>query len=248
MTAPERDTFRNAFQATSEPVYDQPAWRAGEVRSAWIALLDRWRWDLAGHHTFREEVHPEAAEKHFRKFISILNRKLYGPRWFKHGAGVRWACATERQGRGVLHLHSLLVGRGLVEFHAEGWWRDGEQLVNALNEIWDSLAGFARIGPIRSKEASLRYVTKDLSHGGEILLGGPGTFETRRTRDSAGVRRYRSLQGADKVKMRMLRSVTTDIELRQLESWAKTLSGSPNHVPALVKSVRERVRTNNPTV
>lgn len=147
-----------------------------DLQTAWGNLLGRWTWDLFGSHTFREDVHPEAAFKTFRLFISILNRKLYGPRYRKHGKGITWVCAMERQGRGVVHFHTMLKSAELVEL-MRTTWRPGERnnsWVNDVNGLWDALAGFARIEVIESAAAVQGYVSKYVLKGGEIELGGPG--------------------------------------------------------------------------
>jgi hypothetical protein len=154
-----------------------------DLPTAWVNLLGRWSWDLFGSHTFREDVHPEAAFKRFRLFISILNRKLYGPRWHKHGQGIIWVCAMERQGRGVVHFHTLLKSRELVEL-MQSTWRPGDHKnswVNEVNGLWDALAGFARIEPIEASAAVRGYVAKYVLKGGEIELGGPGMPEFKWT-------------------------------------------------------------------
>src|SRR5262245_36635738 len=60
--------FRPPAQAT--PV-DRQA-----LRDAWIALLGRWEWEWFCTFTFRDLVHPEAADKRFRVFVSQANRVL----------------------------------------------------------------------------------------------------------------------------------------------------------------------------
>jgi hypothetical protein len=100
-------------------------------------------------------VHPEAADKQFQIFVIQLNRALYGPRWLKHGRGVRWVRALEYQRRGTVHYHVLLAGvSGLRP--------------RACAEIWKKRAGFARIEPIRDMVAVLRYFSKDVLRGGEL--------------------------------------------------------------------------------
>jgi hypothetical protein len=67
--------------ATATPV-DRQA-----LRDAWIAFLGRWEWEWFCTFTFRDLVHPEAADKRFRV--------LFGHHWHKHGAGLRWVRALE---------------------------------------------------------------------------------------------------------------------------------------------------------
>jgi hypothetical protein len=113
------------------------------LREAWIAWLEQWRWEWYCTLTFREEVHPEAAKKRFRTFEKMINRSLYGPRWFKHGRGIGWVLALEYQRRGVIHFHALLTGVGDVP--RRPWIK-----------TWRKLAGFATIEPIESPAAVLR--------------------------------------------------------------------------------------------
>lgn len=141
---------------------------------AWVETLSRFHWDLFGSLTFREDTHPESAFKRFRLFISMLNRKLYGPRWFKHNKGISWCVALETQRRGVVHFHCLLADPELVNLLRGSWFKgENGRWANELNEMWNELAGFARIEAIDAIEAVKRYVSKYVVKGGEIDLGGP---------------------------------------------------------------------------
>ena len=60
--------------------------------------------------TFRDLVHPEAADKRFRVLISQANRVLWGVRWYQRRQGLRWVRALEYQKRDVIHYHALLAG------------------------------------------------------------------------------------------------------------------------------------------
>ena len=143
------------------------------LQEAWIDLLSRYHWDLFGSLTFRDETHPESAHKRFRLFLSMLNRKLYGPRWWKHGQGVSYCVAMERQQRGVLHFHVLLADPELTNLLKGSWFKLDGRWANELNEMWNQVAGFARIEPIKVCELVQRYVSKYVVKGGEIDLGGP---------------------------------------------------------------------------
>lgn len=155
--------------------YNPPTYRpASELQSAWVELLDRYHWDLFGSLTFREDTHPESAYKRFRLFLSMLNRKLYGPRWFKHNKGISYCLALEKQRRGVVHFHCLLADPELVPMLKAGWFQqDNGRWSNELNEMWNELAGFARVQPVEQREAVTRYCSKYVVKGGEIELGGP---------------------------------------------------------------------------
>jgi hypothetical protein len=99
----------------------------------------------------RGNVHPEAADKRFRRFVMRFNRHLYGRRWLKHGQGIRWARTLECQRRGTLHYHVVFVGVSGLRPHD-------------CARMWNDLVGIATIEPIRDTAASLHYLIKDL-HG-----------------------------------------------------------------------------------
>lgn len=167
-----RDGKRQAHD--TRPAFKfSPIDKASDLQSSWISLLGRYQWDLFGSLTFREETHPESAMKRFRLFVSMINRKLYGPRWAKHGVGVSWCVAVERQRRGVLHFHCLLADPELTNLLKGSWFKLDGRWANELNEMWNELAGFARIEPIHVAELVQRYVSKYVVKGGEIDLGGP---------------------------------------------------------------------------
>jgi hypothetical protein len=143
----------------SDPT-DSPVSEGRALQEAWINWLGQWRWEWYCTLTFRDEVHPEAAERRFRTFEKMINRALYGPRWFKHGQGIQWVRALEYQRRGVIHFHALLAGVSSLQ---RSTW----------TATWHEWAGFARIEPIESPAAVLRYISKYVIRGGELDLGGP---------------------------------------------------------------------------
>jgi len=131
-----------------------------DIRDAWCQFLGRWEWEWFLTLTFRDIVHPEAANKAFRYFVSQLNRQLYGPRWFKkaHG-GLPWVRALEYQRRGVIHFHALFA--------------DVKNLRRlSCMDRWDHIAGYSRVEAIKDKWAVRRYVCKYVMKEGEIELGG----------------------------------------------------------------------------
>jgi len=131
-----------------------------DIRVAWCEFLSQWDWQWFCTLTFRDIVHPEAADKSFRYFTSKLNRQLYGPRWFRkaHG-GIPWVRALEYQRRGVIHFHAMFAD---VE---------GVRRLSWMDE-WDEIAGFARIEAIKNKWKVRRYLTKYVLKDGNIELGG----------------------------------------------------------------------------
>jgi len=128
---------------------------------AWASYLGAWEWDWFCTFTFREDVHPEGADKRFRVLLSKLNRALFGPRWWSEGQSVQYVRALEYQRRGVIHFHALMRCVG-------------ESDRFRVMEDWEELAGFSRIYPPRSGEAVRRYCAKYVSKGGELeIAGGP---------------------------------------------------------------------------
>lgn len=145
------------------------------IAVGWGEFLGRYKWDWFGTFTFRTEIHPEAADKRFRVWVSKLNRRLYGVRWYKHDRGVRWARALEMQRRDVIHYHALVGGNGLVDVPRLPYM-----------EEWNKLAGYARIEPPRDSGAVNAYCSKYIVKGGEIDIGGtfgedpPSLFDSER--------------------------------------------------------------------
>lgn len=134
-----------------------------ELLEAWVEFLGRWPWDWFGTLTFRgDAIHPESADKRFRVWVSKINRNLFGPRWSKHGQGVRWVRALEFQRRDVLHFHVLLGAQGLSDLMRLSWMDE-----------WDKLAGWARIEAPKSQRRVTGYCAKYVAKGGELDLGGP---------------------------------------------------------------------------
>ena len=62
------------------PASATPVDRPG-LRDAWIDLLGRRKWEWFCTFTFRDMVHPEAADKRFRVLLSQANRVLFGTMW-----------------------------------------------------------------------------------------------------------------------------------------------------------------------
>lgn len=140
---------------------------------AWTEFLDEWEWAWFCSFTFRDPVHPEQADRRYRRFVYEMNRTLYPYRLKKSKSGreelelkgeegVYWARCMEWQRRGVLHYHALMGGVGTLRRLS---WMDR----------WNEMAGFAKIEPPASPDAVRRYCAKYVakgSHLGEIDLGG----------------------------------------------------------------------------
>ena len=131
------------------------------IREGWVDMLGRYQWDWFVTLTFRNCIHPEAAEKRFRCWLNVLNRKLYGRNWSKHGQGVYWAKALEWQKRNVIHFHLLMS--------------DVQNLNETLRRLdamdkWRHFAGFARIEVPKQQDCVAGYCAKYVIKGGEIEL------------------------------------------------------------------------------
>ena len=133
---------------------------ADELRDGWTELLTRYQWDWFLTMTFREAVHPEAADKLWRVFVSKLNRDLYGHRWYRNpDTAVYWVRALEWQKRGVLHYHALAGDTHSLNVQASRrWWK----------EVWYEIAGIARIDRVFGIDDVAAYVSKYVVKGGEI--------------------------------------------------------------------------------
>jgi len=132
-----------------------------DIRDAWCEFLGRWQWEWFCTLTFKFEIHPEAADKSFRYFVSKLNRQLYGPRWHKKAyGGIPWVRGLEYQQREVIHFHALFSNV-----------KDLRRL--SCMDLWDKIVvGWARIEAIKNKRAACRYITKYVVKEGNIELGG----------------------------------------------------------------------------
>jgi hypothetical protein len=134
------------------------------LQTAWIEFLQRFPMQWFCTMTFKHHVHPEAADKLWRVWVSKLNRSLYGVRWYQRPeCGIYWIRALELQKREVIHYHAL-VG-DVQDMNASA------RRLRWMDE-WFRLAGIARIEAIESDAAVSAYVSKYVTKGGEIELSG----------------------------------------------------------------------------
>jgi len=127
--------------------------------SAWAGLLEDVGWQWFATLTFRESVHPEAAESGYNKWCSHLSTVARAP--------FAWACAWEMQRRGTLHAHALLVG-------LPPRWTSGADCRLAAMKLWESSHpnhGIARIERFDPGEGAGGYLGKYVAKGGAIDLG-----------------------------------------------------------------------------
>lgn len=132
------------------------------LHHSWADFLatQDWQWFIT--FTFKEEIHPESADKLFRVWINKLNRDIYGQRWRKKpSGGVKWVRALEWQKRGVLHYHALVsnVGFASREKWANEWMVLGES----------GKAGFIKIDQYdESRGGAEAYLSKYVAKDGDI--------------------------------------------------------------------------------
>lgn len=132
------------------------------TEDAWVAFLSCHEWQWFGTFTYKDPIHPEAADKQFR-FWTRVNDDRFGVS--KRAPAVAadrlmWIRGLEWQKRGVLHYHALL--RNVPpHLHCRAERR-------AAAHLWLEISGgFARIDPVHSSDA-ISYVAKYSAKGGEV--------------------------------------------------------------------------------
>lgn len=131
--------------------------------AAWVELLGRYEWAWFCTFTFKEPIHPEAADKKFRYWVAKVAESYLGKTWrTKPKKEPQWVRGLEWQRRQVLHYHALVtnIPACYIELH----WRV------FFWELWRSLdnGGVARIDPCDGRSAVYSYLTKYVVKGGEI--------------------------------------------------------------------------------
>jgi len=133
------------------------------LESAWVEMIQRHDWQWFATFTFREEVHPEKADKLFRLWCALLDEMHLGKNWSRKNKAphrLQWVRGLEWQKRGVLHYHALI--RNLPPY------RDGLEHRQFCAGEWDKLAGFAYILPVAEIGGVAGYISKYCSKGGEV--------------------------------------------------------------------------------
>ena len=142
-----------------------------KLLEGWAALaeqMDRmfgWQWYTT--HTFRDQPHPESANKTFRKWLHMLNRKAFSVKYHKRGQGVVWLRGKEpHKLRETFHYHALIGGFNPMKVGSQFEWMDK----------WNKLAGFARIFPYERQKGARFYISKYVSKGGEMDVWYPSHY------------------------------------------------------------------------
>lgn len=143
---------------------------SAELAQEWALWIESLKvgWSWYCHLTFRGDPHPESADKVFMKWCHVLNREIFGVRYWnrKETDGVVWLRGSENQDRQVIHYH-VLIGR-VPDTVRRFQYMD----------LWNELAGFARIYPYYRYSGAEFYICKYLAKGTQIDIGGPvGTLK-----------------------------------------------------------------------
>ena len=137
-----------------------------DLQKAWVNFIEKfepYRWFVTL--TFKDETHPEQADKRYFRWIRHINEVLYGKRWREHQEGTTWFKAVEYQDRGTLHFHCLLGGE-VWKLKRLDWMKAWE--TNCMN-THEVVNGFARIFEYDYKQGAISYVSKYVfKNGGEI--------------------------------------------------------------------------------
>lgn len=133
----------------------------GRIVEGWERFIDRYQWDWFATFTFREEIHPEAADKRFRVWMKSLQQAVAGNNYRLNPRDqVRWVRGLEWQKRGALHFHALMYHRmdlNLIQ-RRKAWEAEWLGLTDS----------FASIYPCDSSGAVRSYIAKYCGKGGEV--------------------------------------------------------------------------------
>jgi hypothetical protein len=166
----ERTAYGHGITAEKAKTAQVPWWEPIQLGRDYADMLMRpeWSWDWFGHLTFRDAIHPEAADKCFNRWVHSINRRVFGQRYWnrKETDGVLWARGLEMQKRDVIHYHFLMARV------------PGELGRFEMMEAWDKLAGYARVHAYEPRKGAESYIVKYASKGGEIDFGGPLSLVT----------------------------------------------------------------------
>lgn len=128
-----------------EWVRKQQAREAKSVLVEWLMGLAVW--ETKADLTFESVAHPERAEKAVRRWLKKVAKRS------------TVVVGYERQERGAVHAH-LVIDRRFDYQKAGG--------------LWNKMAGFCRIGAIRSREEAMGYIVKHAVKGLNFEVIGPG--------------------------------------------------------------------------
>jgi len=155
--------MRESLETTKPPNNLSP------LEEGWIEFVSKFEpFELYCTLTFIEDIHPEQADRRYKRFIRKINESLYGRRYREQGKGIYWFRALEYQRRQVIHFHCLLGG-GVYKLHRL-----------RTMKLWESEKGngMARIEKYNPTLGASHYLCKYISKRGDIDLFIP--YELRR--------------------------------------------------------------------
>lgn len=164
-------TVTGSLLACDRPTVSQSNYgKLADTYADWLKTYDD-MWSWYAHFTFRHgntkhgSIHPEKADKLFNYFRDKLNSEIWGRNYKKkNDRGVLIARSTEIGDKGgLLHYHTL-IGRVPDHIQRVEW-----------KEVWNGLAGFARIYEYDRKQGGASYLSKSAYawKRGEIDFIGP---------------------------------------------------------------------------
>jgi len=155
----------------TNPELTQPVKQPQTLVDGWVEFVSKFEpYELYCTLTFIEDIHPEQAERRFKRFIRKINESLYGRRYREKRKSIYYVRALELQRRGVIHFHCLLGG-GVYKLHRL-----------RTMQLWESEPGngMARIEKYNLTLGARNYLSKYVSkgRGGELDIFIP--YELRR--------------------------------------------------------------------
>jgi len=98
-----------------------------DLQQAWIDTIGKYspfHWFCTL--TFKNDIHPDQADKRFYRWIRSINIKLYGGNYRTKKKGICWVKSVEYQKRNVLHIHSLVGSPELYKLKRLDWMKQWE--------------------------------------------------------------------------------------------------------------------------
>lgn len=150
-----------------EPGNGAVYYRNDRIRDAWVEWLGALGWQWFVTYTFADRVHPEAADKKFRLWMSVFQRHVTGTqKWFNNPTKTcRWVRGLEWQKRGVIHYHALLYTP--VTVRDLRVYSSGDR--SHWADVWRKVSGgFGYVEPVQTGAGALAYLTKYAVKGAAI--------------------------------------------------------------------------------
>jgi len=136
------------------------------LQTKWASFLSNYSWQIFATFTFKDETHPEAADKAFRHWAKLVDHSNGWRHRSKSTYARRmiWARGLEWQKRGVIHFHSLI---GNLPYE-----RTSQVQRTLMGKQWFDMknTGFAKVDLYDGRTSAAEYITKYCAKGGEVDL------------------------------------------------------------------------------